>query len=76
MRTLQIIFCISLTLLFAATAAAKIVFKGPGRDANIYVMDDGGENIKRITDDTTSDQEPRWSPNGRQIRFCTGHRSA
>lgn len=71
MRTIQILLCFSLTLLFVATSTAKIVFNVSDHiNSSIYVMDDVGGNIKRITDNTNSDWKPRWSPNGRQIAFA------
>lgn len=71
MRTLQTIFCISFTLLSAATANAKIVFSASQNgNSNLYVMDDDGGNITQLTDNTNSDWKPRWSPNGRRIAFA------
>ena len=66
MRILQITVCISLILLCAATANAKIVFSA---DSKIYVMDDKGRNITPINDTPYSEWRPVWSPNGRRIVF-------
>ncbi len=70
MRTLHTTLCISLILLFAAAANAKIVFSASQNgNSNLYVMDDNGGNITQLTDNTNSDWKPRWSPNGRRIAF-------
>ena len=47
---------------------AKIVFtsKRDG-DAHIYVMEDNGSNVRRITD--SYDRHPRWFPDGKRILF-------
>ena len=53
-------------------AAAKIVFNS-GRDgnSNIYVMDDDGSNVQRLTftQDPQADGRPVWSPDGTCIAF-------
>lgn len=59
-------FYLSLILLYAATANAKIIFSTGN---TIYVMDDNGRNITSINDNAYSDWRPIWSPNGRQIVF-------
>jgi len=43
------------------------------RDGNlgIYVMDADGKNIRRLTDDSSADLGPAWSPDGRRIAFCS-----
>ena len=70
MRMLKIILSISLILLFAAAASAKIVFSSARNgNSDIYVMDDDGNNITQITNNPFSERKPRWSPNGKQIAF-------
>lgn len=66
MRILQTTLCISLILLCAATATAKIVFSA---DSKIYVMNDNGRSITQINDNPYLEFRPVWSPNGRHIAF-------
>ena len=57
-------------LLCAATANAKIIFTADEDGiSKIYVMDDNGHNIRKISDNPYADWRPVWSPNGRQIVF-------
>ena len=35
----------------------------------IYVMDDDGANLQRLTNNLTEDQQPSWAPNGKRIAF-------
>lgn len=67
---LKFLFSFFLVSLLVTTASAKIVFQS-NRDGNyeIYVMDDDGSNMHRLTDNTTYDGYPRWSPDGKQILF-------
>ena len=46
-------------------------FNLPDRDNNvdIYVMDAGGGELTRLTDDRASDAFPHWSPDGQRIAF-------
>jgi Tol biopolymer transport system component len=65
---LSIVSCI---LLFIATmASAKIIFfsRRDGGD-EIYMMDDDGSNVQRLTNNPRLDTQPRWSPNGKYIAF-------
>ena len=41
------------------------------RDGNedIYVMDADGGNVRRLTNHTSQDASPSWSPDGRSIAF-------
>jgi TolB protein len=38
-------------------------------DPEIYTMSPTGNNVKRLTDNTTVDSEPSWSANGKKIVF-------
>ena len=52
----------------------KIVFssqEGTG-DADIYVMNAGGSNQKRLTIGTADDESPAWSNKGDKIAFGSG----
>lgn len=57
-----------LLLLFPGFAHAKIVFKSVvrGAGAGLYVMEDDGRNVRRITE---AGWWPVWSPDGQQIAF-------
>ena len=61
---------IVLLMCFSTVASSKIVFTS-NMDGNyeIYVMDDDGTNVQRLTHHPDKDAVPRWSPNGKQIAF-------
>lgn len=40
-------------------------------NSDIYMMDDRGSNVRRLTDALGVDMKPTWSPDGRQIAFRT-----
>lgn len=48
----------------------RIAFKS-SRDGNgeLYVIDEDGANLRRLTDDPAEDGGPTWSPDGRTIAF-------
>lgn len=50
---------------------SKIVFQSDRLNNNneIYVMDDDGSNIVRLTNNSTDDLTPVWSPDGEKIAF-------
>ena len=61
------IVCFCLFVLFSSSGVnAKIVFIYNG---SIYVMNDGGTGIRRLTDNQFWEDLPRWSPDGTQIAF-------
>ena len=68
MRKLSIHTC--LLLLVAISASADITFLSD-RDGNrsIYVMNDDGSDVRRLTDTPFRVGSPTWSPDGRQIAF-------
>jgi Tol biopolymer transport system component len=43
----------------------------PGNESEIYVMDADGHNVKRLTNDSTWDGDPGWSPDGTKIAFLS-----
>ena len=51
-----------------ATACEGI---SPNCDYDIYVMNDDGANVKRLTATPGNDREPYWSPDGRRIVFAS-----
>ena len=65
-----IFYCFSI-LFFSSGVDAKIVFVYNG---SIYVMNDGGTGIRRLTDNKFSDNTPCWSPDGTQIAFARSPR--
>ncbi len=71
MRYERFITC-CLLLLVPTLTTAKIVFKSQRDGANnLYVMDDDGSNVQRITFTPFpfSDSGPRYSPDGKHIAF-------
>jgi len=38
-------------------------------NANLYVIDIDGHNLRRLTDNLAEDYTPEWSPDGAQIAF-------
>lgn len=59
-----------LMLFLSTLASAKIVFRSK-RDGNgkIYVINDDGTSLQRLTNTPFSDGAPQWSPNGKTIAF-------
>ncbi len=66
---------LAILLLFggiSTVAHAKIVFhskRNAGTDSHIYVMEDNGSNVRRITNPDYYDDNPRWFPDGQRIVF-------
>ncbi|RKU08106.1 hypothetical protein C6503_23265 [Candidatus Poribacteria bacterium] len=68
MQKLWIHIC--LLLLVSSFAFADITFiSNRDRKSNIYVMNDDGSDVRRLTDIPFTVGGPRWSPDGRQIAF-------
>ena len=59
-----------LILFFSSLASAKILFRS-NRDGNynIYVMNDDGSNLRKLTDNPMRNASPRWSSDGKQVVF-------
>ncbi len=50
----------------------RLVFTGyDGGWSDLYVVDQDGSNLRRLTDDRYADLLPVWSPDGRTIAFST-----
>ncbi len=61
---------------FTLCCHAKIAFttKREGETAyHIYVMEDNGSNLRRITPAGTWNRTPRWFPDGKRILFVRDH---
>ena len=43
----------------------------PGNNLDIFVMDEDGSNVRRLTEDLAVDAEADWSPDGTQIAFAS-----
>ena len=73
---MKLLFISFLTLFFATTANTKIVFDSD-RDGNkeIYIMNDNGSQLRRLTDNPAADLRPLWSPDGETIAFWRGIRT-
>ncbi|RKU09029.1 hypothetical protein C6501_15895 [Candidatus Poribacteria bacterium] len=60
--------------LVSQSSHAKIVFASKRKDAgdtayHIYVMEDNGSNVRRITDPAFYDVNPHWFPDGQRVVF-------
>ncbi len=40
-------------------------------NAEVYVMDDDGGNIRNLTNNPAADNNPRWSPDGKELLFVS-----
>lgn len=63
---------IFLLLLLPMVSHAKIVFssrRSDGKTRHLYVMEDDGSNVHRVTNSKFYDRSPRWFPDGKQILF-------
>ena len=72
-----LLLLLGVTLLISAQPPEpRIVFEGINwkreKFWNIYTMDLNGERIKQLTDNPWHDACPDWSPDGREIAFCSG----
>ncbi len=59
-------------LLFPMVSHSKIVFsskRSDGKTRHLYVMEDNGTNVQKITNSKFYDRSPRWFPDGKQILF-------
>ena len=55
----------------ASAESGKIAFS---LDGEIYIIDDDGKNLKRLTDHPARDRLPVWLPDGRHIAFVSDRR--
>lgn len=68
MLKLSIHTCLFLLVAMAVSADILFVSNRDGK-GNIYVMNDDGSHVRRLTDTPLNVAGPRWSPDGRQIGF-------
>ena len=56
----------------ACTTVSQLAFvSGQGSGAEIYVVNSNGTGTTRLTSNDARDQDPVWSPDGRQIAFTS-----
>ena len=55
------------------TSTWRIAFAAnePNAKADIYVMDEDGRPVRRLTHNSAVDEFPDWSPDGKQISFTS-----
>lgn len=70
-----ILLCIFLFISIHATADITFLSDRDGK-GNIYVMNDDGSNVRRLTDTPMTVGSPNWSPDGQQIAFIMDLNSA
>ena len=66
------LLCAILLLFGLSQSYAKIVFsskRNGGIDSHIYVMEDNGNNVRRVSNPDYYDDNPRWFPDGQRILF-------
>jgi Tol biopolymer transport system component len=72
-RTLPNVFLTDGTPFAISPDGAQVAFVSSriGGDAEIYVMDLDGSNLRQLTDNRFDDNSPSWSPDGRLIVFTS-----
>ncbi len=56
---------------FMSTRHASAELADSDDESDIYVMDDDGANIQRLTDTPKADMHAAWSPDGKKISFAS-----
>ena len=59
---------VSARILFDSTRGTTFI-QGKDLDFSIYMMDDDGRNVRKLTDTPFSEESARWSPDGKAIAF-------
>lgn len=70
LRILQTILIFTILVCFSAESSGRIVFSAQqNKNFGIYVIDDDGSGLTKISSYAQRQGQPRWSPNGKQIAF-------
>ena len=72
-----LVFALGLTLLMVSVdAQAKIAFVSDrdGHSKEIYVIDDDGDNPRKLTNSPEEEFVPSWYPDGKHIAFSSDRR--